>query len=365
MTRRSRMALVFSLVGLVATAGAASADATLYYDEDGSLWFKPSPGSAVEVDPDLDVALNGRVMINCEDSPLQKVENSRGETARCAAGYIEVEDFMGNVLRVYPTWAKAEDSMGREYRVRLGEVSVAVGPTGEGGEVEVETDEGTASMASVAGGLVVESGSEKITIGPSGVVMQSGGQTGSVTGGPGGVVVESGGGTVSVGGGYVRLQSGDEVGEVSADWRSVKVSYGDTDELLIELKAKSEGDRIHVDLAGDVLFAFDSTVIRTDAEAVLSKVAQVIRDRAVGKVTVIGHTDSIGSDAYNQKLSQARAVAVMRWLNGNEGIPSSLMVGQGKGSREPVAPNTFSGGRDFPDGRAQNRRVEIQIATRG
>ena len=153
--------------------------------------------------------------------------------------------------------------------------------------------------------------------------------------------------------------------EVCADWRRVAIRYGDTEELLVELNATTEEGRIRVDLTGDLLFDFDSTAIRPDAEVVLSKVAQVIRDRAVGQVTVIGHTDSIGRDAHNQKLSEARSVAVMRWLNRNQGIPTSLMVGRGMSSKKPVASDAFAEGRDFPEGRAQTRRVEIQIATRG
>ncbi len=153
--------------------------------------------------------------------------------------------------------------------------------------------------------------------------------------------------------------------EVCADWRRVAIRYGDTEELLVELNATTEEGQIRVDLTGDLLFDFDSTAIRPDAEVVLSKVAQVIRDRAVGQVTVIGHTDSIGRDTRNQKLSEARSVAVMRWLNRNQGIPTSLMVGRGMGSKKPVASNAFAEGRYFPGGRAQTRRVEIQITTRG
>ncbi|MEE8277418.1 MAG: OmpA family protein, partial [Thermoanaerobaculia bacterium] len=64
---------------------------------------------------------------------------------------------------------------------------------------------------------------------------------------------------------------------------------------------------------------------------------QVIRDRAVGQVTVIGHTDSIGRDTRYEPLSVARSVAVMRWLILYLGIPTSVMVGRGMGSKKPVA----------------------------
>lgn len=85
----------------------------------------------------------------------------------------------------------------------------------------------------------------------------------------------------------------------------------------------------------------------------------------MGEVYIVGHTDSIGGDAYNHKLSSDRAAAVMGWLSRHESIPAAIMVGRGLGSTKPVAHNTtMPDGSDNPEGRARNRRVEILLATR-
>ncbi len=180
------------------------------------------------------------------------------------------------------------------------------------------------------------------------------------------VEVTSGGEKVIVDGDLVRIEGASGVTVVEGDWRragTVRVS-GDTEQILVDLGAVTAEDRIQLTLGEDVLFDFDSDAIRSDAAANLGKVAQVIRTRSVGDVYVMGHTDSIGSADYNKKLSRRRAVAVMSWLNRNEGIPADAMVGVGMGATRPIAHNTNPDGSDNPEGRARNRRVEIQMATR-
>ena len=164
-------------------------------------------------------------------------------------------------------------------------------------------------------------------------------------------------------GGSVRIGSG---GVVSGDWRDVGGPYraADTERLLVELGAVEDGDVIRLALAGDVLFDFGSDAIRADAADKLTQAAQVIRQRSVGEVYVVGHTDSVGGDEANQKLSERRAAAVISWLDRNQGIPAAVLVGRGMGSRKPVAHNTMPDGSDDPAGRARNRRVEILLATR-
>ena len=179
------------------------------------------------------------------------------------------------------------------------------------------------------------------------------------------VEVTSGGERIVVDGDYVRVEAADgTVTEV--DWRTGGDVYvsGDTEAILVELGAVTVEDRIQLNLAGDILFDFDSSAILPAAAAQMAKVAHVIRDRAMGQVYVIGHTDSIGDDAYNRRLSQQRAGAVMHWLSRQEGIPADLMVGVGMGAARPVAHNTNPDGSDSPAGRARNRRVEVQMATR-
>jgi len=76
-------------------------------------------------------------------------------------------------------------------------------------------------------------------------------------------------------------------------------------------------------------------------------------------IIAVGHTDSIGSDAYNQRLSERRAGAVKAYLV-SKGIEANRVYTEGKGERQPVAENRING-RDNPEGRAKNRRVEIEV----
>lgn len=170
---------------------------------------------------------------------------------------------------------------------------------------------------------------------------------------------------VVVEGDHVRLRSGGQAVTISSDWRhAVKVTVGDVDRILADLGAVVTQDRVQLNLADDILFPFDSAEVRSEAAATLARVAAVIRARSVGDVYVFGHTDSIGTAAYNAELSLKRAVAVMRWLNQHEGIPAAILVGRGLGASQPIAHNTNPDGSDNPAGRARNRRVEVQLATR-
>lgn len=109
----------------------------------------------------------------------------------------------------------------------------------------------------------------------------------------------------------------------------------------------------------DVLFDFDKAELRPAAAEALGRVADIIQQRKPRAVRVIGHTDSIGSDEYNRTLSQRRAQAVQAWLAANGGGLPPMQV-EGRGESEPVAPNTVDG-RDNPEGRQQNRRVEVLL----
>ena len=166
-------------------------------------------------------------------------------------------------------------------------------------------------------------------------------------------------------GDFVRVRTPGQQVDASGDWRRrVTVSRGVSDRLLVELGARETDGTLRVALAGDILFDVDSTAVRPAAGDTLSKIAQLIRDRSRGDVFIVGHTDALGTDAYNQKLSEDRAAAVIMWLNRNEGIPASIMLGRGMGESQPVAHNTLPNGADDPQGRAANRRVEVFLATR-
>ncbi len=125
--------------------------------------------------------------------------------------------------------------------------------------------------------------------------------------------------------------------------------------LLVELKARPTPEQaISIDLPADVLFDFDKAELRADAAPSLDKAAELIKSYATAPLSVLGHTDGKGTDAYNDALSLRRAEAVARALQRQARV-------EGRGKREPLAPNTTPDGRDDPQGRQLNRRVQILI----
>ncbi|MBQ0709491.1 MULTISPECIES: OmpA family protein [unclassified Ochrobactrum] len=118
-------------------------------------------------------------------------------------------------------------------------------------------------------------------------------------------------------------------------------------------------DSIVLSVTSDILFDFDSVKLTGKAKATLTDIARILESMPDSAVRVVGHTDSKGSDSYNDKLSKNRADAVIKFLAGN-GVPSARMKPEGRGESEPVAPNEIKG-KDNPDGRAQNRRVEFVL----
>jgi outer membrane protein OmpA-like peptidoglycan-associated protein len=117
-----------------------------------------------------------------------------------------------------------------------------------------------------------------------------------------------------------------------------------------------------VTLHTDVLFQFDKSNLTPKAHQVLATVATQVKSRAVGPVQVTGYTDSIGTDAVNIPLSQARAQSVAGALRPQTpGVPYRTA---GLGAADPVAPNTKPDGSDNPAGRALNRRVTIAFAVK-
>jgi outer membrane protein OmpA-like peptidoglycan-associated protein len=126
-------------------------------------------------------------------------------------------------------------------------------------------------------------------------------------------------------------------------------------QAMQDLGAKETDIEVHVELPADVLFDFDKADIRADAAGALAKVATIIRAYPNGTVTLDGHTDAKGDDAYNQRLSERRAQSVGRWLTEKERIEGAKLTARGWGERKPVASN------DTDPGRQKNRRVEVVI----
>ncbi|MGQ0509310.1 MAG: outer membrane protein OmpA, partial [Betaproteobacteria bacterium] len=109
-----------------------------------------------------------------------------------------------------------------------------------------------------------------------------------------------------------------------------------------------------VTLAADVLFDFDKAALKADGKSKLDDLAAKVKGINLEVVIAIGHTDSIGADAYNQKLSVRRAESVKAYLV-SKGVEPNRIYTEGKGEKQPVASNKTK------DGRQKNRRVEIEI----
>jgi len=113
------------------------------------------------------------------------------------------------------------------------------------------------------------------------------------------------------------------------------------------------GSAMRFVLEGAVLFEHDSAGLRDVARAALADLSDQIAKAGITQFTVIGHTDSTGSDAYNLALSEARAAAVKDYLGALTQLADVRITSEGRGEAEPIADNSTE------DGRAMNRRVEI------
>lgn len=115
-----------------------------------------------------------------------------------------------------------------------------------------------------------------------------------------------------------------------------------------------EGDNLVLDMPSEVTFGFDSSSIDPKFGATLDQVAKTLTEFEKTYVDVMGHTDSTGSDAYNQALSERRASSVANYLT-SRGVQSARLATKGYGESQPKASNLDEAGR------AANRRVEIRL----
>ncbi len=109
-----------------------------------------------------------------------------------------------------------------------------------------------------------------------------------------------------------------------------------------------------VTFAADAFFDFDKAVLKPEGKAKLDDLVSKMQGINLEVIIAVGHTDSVGADAYNQRLSVRRSEAVKAYLE-SKGIEKNRVYTEGKGEKQPVADNKTS------EGRAKNRRVEIEV----
>lgn len=115
-----------------------------------------------------------------------------------------------------------------------------------------------------------------------------------------------------------------------------------------------QGDDLLLRMPSGITFATDQSTIQPQFQPTLDQVAATLAEYPKTMIDVLGHTDSDGSEAYNQALSERRAQSVASYLSGH-GVASVRMATKGYGEMQPIASN------ESPDGKQANRRVEIKI----
>ena len=119
-------------------------------------------------------------------------------------------------------------------------------------------------------------------------------------------------------------------------------------------KPAPQSVRQSVVIQADALFDFDKSVLRPDGKKSIDEAVDKLKGVDVEQIIATGHTDSIGTEQYNQKLSERRAEAVKQYLV-SKGVPASKVTTIGKGESQPVATNKTK------EGRQKNRRVDIEF----
>lgn len=135
--------------------------------------------------------------------------------------------------------------------------------------------------------------------------------------------------------------------------RKIREIAAERDASEMEVERLRE-DLLRVSVSSEASFDFDRAEIKPEFKPTLDRVARVLRDDPGLRITIIGFTDSIGSEAYNLRLSQRRADATASYLI-SQGVAASQIATEGLGEAEPRASNATESGR------AQNRRVEIYL----
>ncbi len=198
------------------------------------------------------------------------------------------------------------------------------------------------------GGCANMTETQKTTSTGAGIGAVTGAIIGSATGGGGGKRTATGaaiGAAVGAGGGYLwskHMEEQKAAMEQATQGTGVSVS-------------QTADNQLKLDIPSDVSFDINRYDIKPNLRPILDRFAITLNQNPVTTVTIIGHTDSTGSDAINDPLSINRAASTRDYLVAR-GVATNRILINGRGSREPIASN------NTVEGRAKNRRVEIFVA---
>lgn len=197
------------------------------------------------------------------------------------------------------------------------------------------------SAALLVGGCADMSERQQGTAKGAGIGAIAGAVLSSATGGNAGTGAVIGGALGAVGGNLwsKRMEDRRKAMEQATRGTGVEVT-------------RTADNRLKINVPNDVSFSTNSAAIRPELRSVLDPFANSLQDDPAARIEIIGHTDSSGSDAVNNPLSQERAQSVRDYLTGR-GVAGNRIQTAGRGEREPVADNGTEAGR------ARNRRVEI------
>jgi outer membrane protein OmpA-like peptidoglycan-associated protein len=110
----------------------------------------------------------------------------------------------------------------------------------------------------------------------------------------------------------------------------------------------------------NVYYDFDKATLKNESHASLDKLVDMMNAHPDIVIELSAHTDNLGNETYNQRLSEARAQSCVAYLI-KKGIDKNRLQAKGYGATQPIAPNTHDDGSDNPEGRQMNRRTEFKV----
>ncbi len=348
----------------------------LSLDSNGNIRYRDN-SYFVLITRDKKIFINNKFLADCRNNNSLDIEDKFNNSIECDEDGINIElsneneleyDFEEEevtadlengdtfTLNLITKNITKDHSNGVGVNVLGGGLNIKTGPSG------VNIDMGNSHIQTGDSGVEVDLGEDYIST-KNGVQISTP-EIDLITDSEGVDIYTNGHTLVDINDNVINVETNTSSLTVDNSWRGdylSEQSIETTKEIIKILNVKETKRGLKVNIPNKVLFDFDSYNLRPESKLKLSQLSKLIRTKTKNNIIVIGHTDSKGSDKYNMELSKKRALSVIRYLNTRENIPSSLLLAEGKGEREPIAKNQNTDGSDNPLGRSKNRRVEIFI----